>query len=114
MKFIPGAVCVRWTSVKRGISSPPSLQNIYKELVNDIPGFRIPSHGDLTSWAKQGVLLLNAALTVRSHEANSHAGKGWEQFTDAVIQELTKKRSGQFPFGYLCDEFCSLYAFIIF
>jgi uracil-DNA glycosylase len=66
---------------------PPSLQNIYKELHDDI-GCPIPDHGCLVKWAKQGVLLLNTVLTVRAHQANSHQGHGWEQFTDAVIQAV--------------------------
>lgn len=77
-------------SVQRGVMIPKSLQNIYKELVNDIPGFKPPSHGDLTGWAKQGVLMLNACLTVNKGEANSHQGKGWEIFTDAVISWISK------------------------
>ncbi len=77
-------------SVKKGVEPPPSLKNIYKELKEDV-GFEIPNHGELTSWAKQGVLLLNAVLTVREGEANSHKGKGWEHFTDRVIAELNKK-----------------------
>ena len=72
-------------SVRPGVRPPPSLQNIYKELVSDV-GFRVPRHGDLRSWATQGVLLLNAVLTVRQGEPNSHAGRGWEAFTDAVIK----------------------------
>ena len=72
-------------SVKKGVEIPPSLQNIYKELHDDT-GFVIPDHGDLTAWADQGVLLLNAVLTVRAHAAASHRGKGWEQFTDSVIR----------------------------
>lgn len=74
-------------SVKPGVKIPPSLVNIYKELNNDL-GHEIPSHGYLEQWAEQGVLLLNTVLTVRAHEANSHKGKGWEIFTDAVLQEL--------------------------
>jgi uracil-DNA glycosylase len=66
---------------------PPSLQNIYKELESDC-GCYIPNNGYLKKWAKQGVLLLNTVLTVRAHQANSHQGKGWEQFTDAVIQAV--------------------------
>lgn len=66
---------------------PPSLQNIYKELHDDI-GCLIPNHGYLEKWAKQGVLLLNTVLTVRAHQANSHQGKGWEQFTDAIISAV--------------------------
>jgi uracil-DNA glycosylase len=77
-------------SVKPGVAIPPSLQNIYKELQDDI-GCPIPSHGHLVSWAKQGVLLLNNVLTVRQGEPNSHKGKGWEQFTDTVIQCLNQR-----------------------
>ena len=69
---------------------PPSLQNIYKELHDDI-GCSIPNHGYLEKWAKQGVLLLNTVLTVRAHQANSHQGKGWEQFTDAVISAVNEQ-----------------------
>ena len=75
-------------SVCRGVDQPPSLRNMFKELQSDIKGFRPPSHGDLTGWSKQGVLLLNAVLTVRAHNANSHATRGWEQLTDAVIKWL--------------------------
>lgn len=81
-------------SVPLGVSIPPSLRNMYLELSNDIPGFRIPGHGDLTAWANQGVLLLNATLTVRAHTAGSHQGKGWEAFTDKAIAELSALRSG--------------------
>ncbi|MBW4891318.1 uracil-DNA glycosylase [Mucilaginibacter sp. HMF5004] len=81
-------------SVQRGVRIPPSLQNIYKELVTDIPGFVTPNHGDLTEWAKQGVLLLNATLTVREGEANVHQNSGWGTFTDKVIQEISDKRDG--------------------
>ena len=77
-------------SVKRGVEPPPSLKNIFKELESDV-GFRIPDHGELTTWAKQGVLLLNTVLTVREATPNSHKGKGWEKFTDRVISELNKK-----------------------
>ena len=77
-------------SVKRGIAPPPSLQNIFKELQNDV-GFRIPNNGELTDWTKQGVLLLNAVLTVRAGQANSHKGKGWEKLTDAVIRKLNER-----------------------
>ena len=76
-------------SVQKGVEIPPSLQNIYKELHDDI-GFQIPDHGCLTPWAEQGVLLLNAVLTVRAHAAASHRGKGWEEFTDAIIREVNK------------------------
>ncbi len=74
-------------SVKEGMPIPPSLQNIFKELKSDL-GFEIPSHGNLTTWANQGVLLLNTVLTVRSNEPASHQNKGWELFTDAVIKKL--------------------------
>ena len=77
-------------SVKKGVAVPPSLMNIYKELNSDI-GFKIPEHGNLQSWAEQGVLLLNAVLTVRAGAANSHKGKGWEIFTDQVIQHLNAR-----------------------
>lgn len=75
-------------SVNKKVRIPPSLQNIYKELATDIPDFKTPKDGDLTHWAKQGVLLLNATLTVRAHQAGSHQGKGWEEFTDAAIHNL--------------------------
>ena len=81
-------------SVQKGITVPPSLRNIYKELTTDIPGFLIPNHGNLTEWAEQGVLLLNASLTVRANTAGSHQKKGWEQFTDHVIKTLSDKRDG--------------------
>ncbi|XP_029295177.1 uracil-DNA glycosylase isoform X2 [Cottoperca gobio] len=81
-------------SVKRSVRPPPSLENMYKELVSDIEGFQHPGHGDLTGWSKQGVLLLNAVLTVRAHQANSHKGKGWETFTDAVVQWLSDNLEG--------------------
>lgn len=78
-------------SVQDGIPAPPSLVNIYKELNRDI-GKPIPSSGNLTHWAEQGVLLLNATLTVEAHKAGSHQGKGWEELTDAAIQALNLKR----------------------
>ena len=78
-------------SVADGIQFPPSLLNIFKEIHDDI-GTEIPTAGDLTRWAKQGVLLLNATLTVRAHCAGSHQGKGWEIFTDAVIRHLAENR----------------------
>lgn len=77
-------------SVKPGVEIPPSLVNIYKELQDDL-GCTIPSHGYLTKWAKQGVLMLNTVLTVRAHQANSHRGIGWEQFTDAAIRVLNEQ-----------------------
>src|SRR5690625_4777752 len=77
-------------SVKPGVPPPPSLQNIFKELQSDI-GCPIPDHGCLEHWARQGVLLLNTVLTVRRGQANSHRGKGWEQFTDRVIEVLNER-----------------------
>ena len=76
-------------SVKPGIAIPPSLQNIYKELQEDL-GLKIPNNGSLTHWAEQGVLLLNTVLTVRAHQAFSHRGIGWEQFTDAAIRAVNE------------------------
>ncbi|KAG7480863.1 hypothetical protein MATL_G00060800 [Megalops atlanticus] len=81
-------------SVQRPVPPPPSLVNMYKELSTDIEGFQPPGHGDLTGWAKQGVLLLNAVLTVRAHQANSHKDKGWEVFTDSVVQWLNGNLKG--------------------
>ena len=81
-------------SVKPGIGIPPSLQNIYKELVNDIPGFVMPQHGFLQRWAEQGVLLLNTVLTVQAGQAHSHASWGWETFTDRVVAQLNQGRDG--------------------
>ena len=78
-------------SVPDGIMLPPSLQNIYKEIHSDL-GKPIPTSGDLTRWAKQGVLLLNATLTVRAHEANSHQALGWQNFTDAAIETINTHR----------------------
>lgn len=77
-------------SVEQGVRIPPSLLNIYKEAHEDV-GIEMPHHGDLTHWAKQGVLLLNTVLTVEAHKANSHKGKGWETFTNHVIEELNKR-----------------------
>ncbi|XP_062237984.1 uracil DNA glycosylase a [Platichthys flesus] len=81
-------------SVKQPVPPPPSLANIYKELISDIEGFQHPGHGDLTGWAQQGVLLLNAVLTVKAHQANSHKDKGWETFTDAVVKWLSNNMEG--------------------
>jgi uracil-DNA glycosylase len=81
-------------SVQKGIAVPPSLKNMYKELAEEFKDFKIPNHGDLTAWADQGVLLLNATLTVRAHEAGSHQNKGWENFTNHVIAELSAQKSG--------------------
>ena len=78
-------------SVKEGIKFPPSLQNIFKEIKSDL-GIDIPTSGNLTRWANQGVLLLNATLTVRAHQAGSHQRKGWEEFTDAAIRSLAEQR----------------------
>jgi uracil-DNA glycosylase len=78
-------------SVQDGVPAPPSLVNIYKELQRDL-GKPIPSSGNLTHWAEQGVLLLNATLTVEAHKAGSHQGKGWEELTDAAIQALNRQR----------------------
>jgi uracil-DNA glycosylase len=75
-------------SVPDGVKIPPSLRNIYKELIDDI-GINPPANGNLTSWAKQGILLLNATLTVRAHQAGSHQKKGWEQFTDQSIRSVS-------------------------
>lgn len=80
-------------SVPAGVRPPPSLQNIFKELHRDL-GLTFGRDGDLTVWAEQGVLLLNAVLSVRARQANSHQGRGWERFTDAVIDRLNRERSG--------------------
>jgi uracil-DNA glycosylase len=80
-------------SVPRGIVAPPSLINIFKEIHEDL-GHPMPKHGNLEKWAQQGVLLLNATLTVRANQAGSHQRKGWENFTDAVIRQLSKQRVG--------------------
>jgi len=79
-------------SVKPGIKPPASLRNIYKELQSDV-GFRIPNNGYLVSWAKQGILMLNAVLTVRAGEPNSHKGRGWERFTDSIISRVGERGS---------------------
>ena len=78
-------------SVRHGISPPPSLQNIYKEMSTDL-GTPTPGHGNLETWAKQGVLMLNSVLTVEHGKAGAHAGKGWERFTDAAIDQLNSAR----------------------
>ena len=79
-------------SVNDGIQFPPSLQNIFKEITSDL-GIPAPKTGNLTRWAEQGVLLLNATLTVRASQAGSHQGRGWEEFTDRIIAELNKKQT---------------------
>lgn len=81
-------------SVLPGVKAPPSLANMYKELVTDIEGFSIPSHGYLQSWAEQGVLLLNTVLTVQAGNAHSHAKLGWEQFTDTVVAQINEHTDG--------------------
>ncbi len=80
-------------SVPQGVPAPPSLANIFAEITRDL-GLPRPPHGDLSHWARQGVLLLNAVLTVRAGQAGSHQGKGWEPFTDAVIRRLSERRDG--------------------
>jgi uracil-DNA glycosylase len=77
-------------SVPKGVPAPPSLQNLFKELAADV-GIKPPNHGSLLGWARQGVLLLNATLTVRENEPKSHFGKGWEEFTDRVVQLLAAR-----------------------
>lgn len=79
-------------SVPDGIALPPSLKNIFKELETDISGFKTPRSGDLSHWAKQGVLLLNATLTVNAHQAGSHQKRGWEHFTDQVIEAISDQK----------------------
>lgn len=81
-------------AVSDGVAVPPSLQNIFKEIASDLGKPLVHTSGDLTRWAEQGVLLLNATLTVRAHNAGSHQGKGWEEFTDAVIRALSEQRAG--------------------
>ncbi len=80
-------------SVKPGVTPPPSLKNIYKELHDDL-GIPVSSHGFLESWAQQGILLLNSVLTVEKNRAASHQGKGWERFTDAIIAKINSEHSG--------------------
>lgn len=80
-------------SVLEGIKPPPSLRNIFKEQVEDV-GITIPNHGNLSYWAEQGVLMLNATLTVEARKAGSHQMKGWELFTDAVIKKISKNKEG--------------------
>ncbi len=80
-------------SVREGVPTPPSLQNIYKEIEQDL-GLPVPAHGNLEHWAKQGVLLLNAVLTVERGQAGAHQGKGWERFTDKIVNLLSAEREG--------------------
>lgn len=80
-------------SVSEGVAFPPSLQNVFKEVQRDVNS-PIPTSGELERWAEQGVLLLNAVLTVRAHEAASHAGRGWERFTDAVVKAIANRKDG--------------------
>lgn len=80
-------------SVQKGIKIPPSLRNMYKEAAEDV-GFQHPNHGSLIQWGKQGILLLNTVLTVKAHNANSHKKFGWTEFTDAVIQTISRKHEG--------------------
>ena len=80
-------------SVPKGVQKPPSLVNIFKEISAET-GEEMPTHGDLTRWAEQGVLLLNTCLTVRAHNANSHKGRGWEEFTDGIIKKISDLRKG--------------------
>lgn len=79
-------------SVNKGIKVPPSLRNIYKELATDINHFKIPNHGNIESWAKQGVLLLNTSLTVIKDKANSHSKIGWQQFTNKIIETISNQK----------------------
>ena len=80
-------------SVNEGVPFPPSLKNIFKEVHDDV-GAPIPTSGDLDRWAEQGVLLLNSVLTVKAHNAASHAGRGWERFTDAVVRAIAERKEG--------------------
>ncbi|HLT41498.1 MAG TPA: uracil-DNA glycosylase [Sphingobacteriaceae bacterium] len=81
-------------SVGAGTRIPPSLRNMYKELSSDVKGFEIPLHGDLSSWAEQGVLLLNTTLSVRENNAGSHQKKGWEELTDEIIRKISDLKTG--------------------
>ena len=89
----PGQAMGLSFSVPKGIKVPPSLKNIYKELANDV-GIEVPDHGDLTYWARQGVFLLNAILTVEHKSPGSHKKVGWQKFTNAVIQKLSDEKEG--------------------
>ncbi|MGB4775128.1 MAG: uracil-DNA glycosylase [Daejeonella sp.] len=81
-------------SVQKGVRIPPSLNNIFLELQQEFPGYVYPNHGDLSKWANQGVLLLNATLTVQAQKAGSHQKRGWELFTNHAIEQLSKQRTG--------------------
>lgn len=81
-------------SVNPNIPIPPSLKNIFKELKLEFPDFQIPKSGDIRSWCKQGVLMINATLTVRAHQPMSHAGQGWEEFTNATIRKISEEKEG--------------------
>ncbi len=89
----PGEAMGLCFSVPKGVRVPPSLKNIYRELKSDVQ-FEIPDHGDLSSWAEQGVFLLNAMLTVERNKAGSHQKMGWQNFTDAVIRRLSEQQAG--------------------
>lgn len=89
----PGQAMGLAFSVRRGVRVPPSLRNIYKEIETDL-GIAAPGHGDLSAWARRGVLLLNAVLTVSAGRAASHHGQGWEDLTDAAVEALNRRRSG--------------------
>lgn len=89
----PGQAMGLCFSVPKGVPPPPSLQNLFEELADDV-GVPTPTSGDLTPWAERGVLLLNAVLTVSPGRAGSHAGKGWERFTDRAVQALSERREG--------------------
>ncbi len=89
----PGEAMGLSFSVPKGVPIPPSLRNIYREIQQDL-GLPIPTHGDLTTWAKQGVLLLNAILTVEHNRPTSHKDLGWQSFTDAVIRTISNEKSG--------------------
>ncbi|WP_189490569.1 uracil-DNA glycosylase [Formosimonas limnophila] len=90
----PGQAMGLSFSVPADVKIPASLRNVYKELARTIEGFQIPRHGDLSHWAEQGVLMLNASLTVERDKAGSHAGIGWQQFTDEVIRVVSANRDG--------------------
>jgi len=92
-------------SVPTGVKCPPSLENIFKELENDIPGYRRPPHGNLEHWCEQGVLLLNSVLTVEAHKPASHSNKGWEYFTDEVIKVSNFRSFWEWHNRIICFSF---------